>query len=191
MAFALQLQESLREIETQVPAAPGGASGLGLILSRYLREIEAQSDSFILTSILLRDGNVLRHGAAPTLPDAYCAAIDGLEFGPATGSCGTATHFGRPIYVTDIATDPLWADYKGLALQHGLRACWSTPIFDEERNVIGTFAIYHLSPGAPTNEEIASIATITDSVAKAIIWSRSAQELARGQPQAEVPLRQA
>jgi len=79
MAFAVQLQESLRQIESQVPASPGGASGLGLILSRYLLEIEAQSDSFILTSILLRDGHQLRHGAAPTLPDAYCAAIDGLE----------------------------------------------------------------------------------------------------------------
>jgi len=83
----------------------------------------------------------------------------------------------------------LWADYKDLALQHGLRACWSTPIFDDDRNVIGTFAIYHLQPGAPTAGEIASIQTITDSVAKAILWSRSAQEMAQSQP--EVPLKQA
>jgi GAF domain-containing protein len=190
MGFALQLRESLREIESQVPAAPRGASGLGLILSRYLLEIEAQSDSFILTSILLRDGKQLRHGAAPTLPDAYCAAIDGLEYGPVAGSCGTATHFGRAIYVTDIATDPLWADYKDLALQHGLRACWSTPIFDERHQVIGTFAIYHLAPGAPTEQEIAAIGTITESVAKAILWSRSAEDLASGQIQSEVPLKQ-
>jgi len=187
MAFALQLQESLRQIESQVPAVSRGGSGLRLILSRYLLEIEAQSDSFILTSILLRDGQKLRHGAAPTLPDAYCAAIDGVEWGPCAGSCGTATYFGRPIYVTDIATDPLWADYKDLALQHGLRACWSTPIFDDERNVIGTFAIYHLTPGAPTNEEIAAIQTITDSVARAILWSRSAQELVRDPVRPEMP----
>ena len=189
MAFAVQLQESLRQIESQVPASPGGASGLGLILSRYLLEIEAQSDSFILTSILLRDGHQLRHGAAPTLPDAYCAAIDGLEFGPVAGSCGTATHFGRPVYVTEIATDPLWADYKDLALQHGLRACWSTPIFDDDRNVIGTFAIYHLAPGAPSKDEIDQIQTITDSVARAIMWSKSKQELAQDNVEQRPPLK--
>lgn len=187
MAFALQLRDSLQRIESEVPTAPRDRAGLGLILSRYLLEIEAQSDSFILTSILLRDGPHLRHGAAPTLPDAYCAAIDGLEFGPCAGSCGTATYFGHPVYVTDIATDPLWADYKHLALEHGLRACWSTPIFDDERNVIGTFAIYHLSPGAPTNDEIDAIQAITDSVARAITWSRSAQDLAGHHVQAEQP----
>jgi hypothetical protein len=57
--------------------------------------------------------------------------------------------------VTDIATDPLWADYRDIALPHGLRACWSTPIFDEGHEVLGTFAIYHLATGAPTAEEIA------------------------------------
>ena len=30
--------------------------------------------------------------------------------------------------MTDIASDPLWEDYRDVALKHGLRACWSTPI---------------------------------------------------------------
>ena len=187
MAFALQLENSLRQIESLIPTAPASGEGLRLILTRYLLAIEAESDSFILTSILLRDGPRLRHGAAPTLPEAYCAAIDGLEFGPCAGSCGTATHFGRPIYVTDIATDPLWAEYKHLALQHGLKACWSTPIFDEQRQVIGTFAIYHLNPGAPTQVEIDAIQTITESDARAILWSRSAQDLMREHAQPAPP----
>ena len=187
MAFALQLQESIRHRESQAQCEVAQGDALGLILTRYLLAIEAEADSFILTSILLRDGPRLRHGAAPTLPEAYCAAINGLEFGPCAGSCGTATYFGHPVYVTDIATDPLWADYKHIALEHGLRACWSTPIFDDERNVIGTFAIYHLSPGAPTQEEIEAIETITDSVARAIMWSRSAQDLFREHAQATPP----
>ena len=96
----------------------------------------------MLTSILLLEGSTLRHGAAPNLPPAYCSAIDGSEIGPREGSCGTAAFFGRPVYVTDIDTDPLWADYRELALAHGLRACWSTPIFNDQAAVIGTFAIY-------------------------------------------------
>ena len=139
--------------------------------------VEAEADSFILTSILLLDGTHLRHGAAPTLPAVYCAAINGAETGPCAGSCGTATYLGRPVYVTDIATDPLWSDYRDLALPHGLRACWSTPIFDDQKAVIGTFAIYHVTSRGPTQDEVEAIKTITDHVARAIMWSRSAQDM--------------
>jgi len=179
MPFALQLEESLRQRESKVPSEFEQGDALGLILKRYLLSVEAEADSFILTSILLLDGTHLRHGAAPTLPAAYCEAINGSEIGPSAGSCGTAAYLGRPVYVTDIATDPLWADYRDIALPHGLRACWSTPIFDEGHEVLGTFAIYHLATGAPTAEEIAAISTITEHVSRAILWSRSAQDMLR------------
>src|SRR5262245_5549849 len=123
MAFALQLQESIRHRESQVQSEFQSGDGLGLILSRYLRPVEAEADSYILTSILLLDGTTLRHGAAPTLPQTYVEAIDGAQIGDCAGSCGTAAFRGRPVYVSDIATDPLWADYRELALPHGLRAC--------------------------------------------------------------------
>lgn len=188
MAFALQLQDSLRTRDSQVQSEFAAGDALELILSRYLLAVEADADSFILTSILLVDGPRLRHGAAPSLPPAYCEAIDGLAHGPVAGSCGTAAHFGRPIYVTDIATDPFWADYKALALEHGLRACWSTPIFDDKRAVIGTFAIYHLTPRGPTQDEIESIQAITDSVARTILWSRTAEEMHRPTANAPMPM---
>jgi len=166
MPFALQLEDSLRLRESQVSAEVANGDGLGLILGRYLLSVEAEAEGFILTSILLLDGTHLRTGAAPTLPAAYCAAIDGAEIGPVAGSCGTAAYRGEPVYVTDIASDPLWAAYRDLALPHG--------------QVLGTFAIYHVVPGAPSAEEIAAIATITDHVARAITWSRSARDLFRG-----------
>jgi GAF domain-containing protein len=189
MAFALQLQESIRDRETQARSEVQSGDGPGLILNRYLLTVEAESDSFILTSILLVDGPNLRHGAAPSLPEAYTSLIDGMEYGDNRGSCGTAAFRARPVYVTDIATDPLWAEFKELALPHGLRACWSTPIFDDDRKVIGTFAIYHLAPGAPTQEEIDQIQTITDSVARAIMWSKSKQDLVREETPQKPPLK--
>jgi GAF domain-containing protein len=178
MAFALQLHDSLRLRESQVPSEFENGDALGLILTRYLLSVESEADSYILTSILLLDGTHLRHGAAPTLPAAYCAAIDGAEIGPCAGSCGTAAFRARPIYVTDIATDPLWADFRDFALPHGLRACWSTPIFDDQKAVLGTFAIYHLTARGPTKDEIAAIETITDHVSRAITWSRDGQDMA-------------
>ena len=104
-----------------------------------------------MASILLldRDGVHLRHGASPSLPKEYTDAIVGLEIGPSVGSCGTAAFTAKTVIVTDIATDPLWANFRHLALSHGLRACWSTPIISSTARVLGTFAIYYSETGSP------------------------------------------
>ena len=123
----------------------------------------------MLGSILLLDeeGIHLHHGAAPSLPQEYTAAIDGVNIGPSVGSCGTAAYEKKPIYVADIASDPLWNDYKLVALAHGLRACWSTPIFDAQNKVLGTFAIYYRNPGLPQpfHHKLIDIATHTAAIA--------------------------
>jgi NO-binding membrane sensor protein with MHYT domain/signal transduction histidine kinase len=120
-------------------------------LCRLVEELASGS----LSSILLLDpiANCLRHGAAPSLPRSYTEAIDGAVIGPSAGSCGTAAYRAEPVIVSDIATDPLWADYRDLALTHGLRACWSTPILSSARKVLGTFAIYYREPRSPTAED--------------------------------------
>jgi PAS domain S-box-containing protein len=125
-----------------------------VILDALCRLVEELSGG-TLSSILLLDSNAgcLRHGAAPSLPPAYIEAIDGLAIGPKAGSCGTAAYRGEPVVVSDIAADPLWADYCDLALAHGLRACWSTPIRSSEGKVLGTFAIYYREPRAGTPYE--------------------------------------
>jgi diguanylate cyclase (GGDEF)-like protein len=92
----------------------------------------------------------LRHLAAPSLPEPYSAAIDGLKIGPAVGSCGKAAFFGEAVEVTDIATDPLWAEFKALALPLGLRACWSSPIHSSDGRVVATFAFYYRTCRGPS-----------------------------------------
>ncbi|MDX8388879.1 MAG: response regulator, partial [Mariprofundaceae bacterium] len=113
--------------------------------------------SSLKASILLRHGNHLNHGAAPNLPDAYCQAIDGVEIGPNVGSCGTAAFLGKRVIVSDIATDPLWASYKELALAHQLCACWSEPIIDHHGVVLGTFAMYYDHINTPSEQDLATI----------------------------------
>ena len=120
-------------------------------LAALARVIEAQSPEMLCSVLLLdADGAHLRHGAGPSLPDAFNRAIDGVAIGARVGSCGTAAFRGEAVFVEDIAGDPLWADYRDLALAHGLRACWSTPIFDAQRKLVGTFAIYYRQPATPT-----------------------------------------
>ena len=187
MPFALKLSTLLSRRDRLLPAEFAKGESLESVLDRYLRAVELTADSDMVTSILLLDGTTLHHGAGPRLPPAYRAAIDGAEIGPAAGSCGTAAFRGQPVYVSDIANDPLWQDYRQLALPHGLKACWSTPIRNEDGRLLGTFAIYHLRPRSPTPEEIDSIRMITEHTARAIMWYRGAQYEAEpaGDPAAE------
>jgi len=135
----------------------------------------------MLGSILLLDeaGKYLIHGAAPDLPTAYCKAIDGVKIGPCVGSCGTAAYRKERVIVADIATDPLWADYKELALQHGLAACWSQPIKDADELVLGTFAMYHRQPCAPEARDILLIERAGALAANVIRRRRDEQETLR------------
>jgi GAF domain-containing protein len=174
MPFALKLREMLNFRDKLVPAEFAKGEPLESVLERHLRAVELTADSDMVTSILLLDGTTLHHGASPRLPREYRQAIDGSQIGPTAGSCGTAAFHGKPIYVSDIANDPLWENYRDLALPHGLRACWSTPIRNSEGRLLGTFAIYHLRPRSPTKEEVESIAMITEHVARAIMWYRGA-----------------
>lgn len=119
-------------------------------LTALAQFIEAQAPGMLCSILLLdEDGIHVRHGAAPSLPADFVAAIDGAPIGPRAGSCGTAAFRGATVFVEDIQSDPLWDDYRHLAAPHQLRACWSTPIFDDERRVLGTFAIYYRHPGMP------------------------------------------
>jgi GAF domain-containing protein len=175
MSFAAGLRQALQLRQSDVVSELERGDSLEDILNRHLLTVEEMSDREILTSILLLspDGKHLTHGAAPSLPQPYREAIDGAEIGPSAGSCGTAAFLGRPVYVTDIATDPLWAAYREIALPHGLRSCWSTPIRHADGSVMGTFAIYHRTMSGPIREELNAIEIITDNVAQAITWARN------------------
>jgi GAF domain-containing protein len=174
MTFATGLRKALELRQSDLVSELRRGDSLEDVLNKHLLTVESMSDREILTSVLILspDGKRLTHGAAPSLPQPYREAIDGSEIGPSAGSCGTAAYLGKPVYVTDIATDPLWAAYRDLALPHGLRACWSTPIRHPGGEVMGTFAIYHRSLSGPTRDELKSIEIITDNVAQAITWAR-------------------
>ncbi|MBY0249486.1 MAG: PAS domain S-box protein [Nitrospiraceae bacterium] len=142
--------EQVLEAERQVLALMAAARPLTDTLAFLCECCESIGHDMLVSVLLLdQDGQHLRHGAGPSLPGAYNTAIDGVAIGPGGGSCGTAAYLGRQVIVADIATDPLWEKYRALALSHGLRACWSTPILSEDRRVLGTFAIYYRMPHEP------------------------------------------
>jgi PAS domain S-box-containing protein len=105
-------------------------------------------------SILLigADRATVRHGAAPSLPATYTDAIDGRPVAPEAGPCGMAAALEQQVISFDVADDPRWTQdrWRGLALAHGLRACWSTPIVSRSGEVLGTFGVYWPEPASPS-----------------------------------------
>lgn len=166
--LATERQLALVVAENDILASIVADAPLARTLDQLARSIERYTGGEMLASVLLMDsdGRRLRHGAAPSLPDAYNRAIDGAEIGPSVGSCGTAAFRKQPVFVTDIRSDPLWADFRDLANTHGLRACWSIPLLAPSGAVLGTFALYHRQPRAPSQQEkdvvelVSKIATI-------------------------------
>lgn len=170
--------ETLLKGQTQILEMIASGMPLPETLDRVVRLIESQSPGMLGSILLLDpDGVHVRHGAAPSLPAEFIQAVDGQPIGPQAGSCGTAAYRKTAVYVEDIATDPLWAQYREAALPHGLHACWSTPIMDARAKVLGTFAMYYRHPGLPTPEHLALIDTATHIAKIAISRFNSEAEL--------------
>lgn len=147
-------EENFRAGQSRILAMIAANAPLSEILKSLVLLIEAQSPEMLCSVLLLSDdGDHIRHGAAPSLPEAYVKAIDGEPIGPKNGSCGTAMFRGKPVIVTDILADPLWEDYRDLAAANGFRACWSTPILSGHGKVLGSFAMYYGEPRTPTGDE--------------------------------------
>ncbi len=145
-----RISQELSLLDKTVLAMIMAQQPLSSILESLCLKIEERSHGLICSVLLLdSDDATLRHGAAPSLPPSYSKAIDGTKIGPRVGSCGTAAYRRQPVVVTDIANDPLWADYRHLASSYGLGACWSMPISSQDGAVLGTFACYYREPRSP------------------------------------------
>lgn len=172
--------EGLAAGQVRVLEMIGGSVSLPRILDELARMIEAHADGMLASILLLdEDGVHLRHGAAPSLPQRYVRAIDGLAIGPNVGSCGSAAYLREPTVVPKIESDPRWADYRDLALAHGLRACWSTPVLTAEGRVLGTFALYYAEHREPGLWELQLIEVATRLARIAIERHRTEEERAR------------
>ena len=163
--------ELLLRVQTEVLEAVARGEELVEVGNILCRCVERQLPDVICSILLVEDGK-MRALSGPSLPASYCAAIDGVVVGPKAGSCGTAAWRCEPVIVTDIEADPLWADFKVLALPLGLEACWSSPILDKDGNVVATFAFYYHTKRAPSDFERDIVATCLHLCALAIAHER-------------------
>ena len=180
--FRAGQQDVLRMVAT--------GAALDAVLTRLVQLVERYSDGMLCSVILLDpDGVHLRKGAAPSLPPEYNLAIEGTAIGPRAGSCGTAMYFGRTIVSTDVLVDPIWEDYRELAVTYGFRSCWSTPIFSAQKRVLGSFAMYYPDSRRPLDEEVRMVEVAANIAGIAIEHQRALEALRRSEERNRAILR--
>ncbi|WP_205204267.1 PAS domain S-box protein [Azonexus hydrophilus] len=131
--------EGLSDISADVP--------LPSVLAHLCQGIEARIPA-VRCCFMSYDSatHTLQHAAASSLPESYCQAVNGLPVGPQSGTCGAAAYRGQSVFVGDLMTDPLWENFRSLAVEHQLGACWSTLILSRKGGLLGTLAIYWSQP---------------------------------------------
>jgi GAF domain-containing protein len=161
--------ERFREEQEHIEEMINANTPLSEILSKLVLMIESHSPEMLGSILLLsEDGNHVKHAVAPSLSERYVKVIDGSPIGPKHGSCGTAMFRGKPVIVSDIATDPLWDDYRKFAQEISVAACWSMPIMSSKGKVLGSFAMYYREPRTPNGDERYLTDVATKLAAKAI-----------------------
>jgi PAS domain S-box-containing protein len=173
-----KLAETLSSLYKTVLERISAHASLFEVLECLCKFMEKHFPELTCSVLLLEaDGVTLRHGAAPSLPPEYNTRVDGIQAGPAAGSCGTAVHRRTQVIVRDIATDPLWSSFAQLALPYGLKACWSTPITSREEKVLGTFAVYYRETRDPDPRHLHLVQCATHLAGVAIERHQADQQL--------------
>jgi PAS domain S-box-containing protein len=174
--------EALLAGETRLLEMIAKGEPLTRTLEGLCRLVEQESPGAICSIMFLDDeGKRLRQGVAPSLPQAYTAALDGRAVGPEEGPCGLAAFRRETVIVDDFRTADLPADYRALAATHGLRACWSVPILARDRRVLGTFALYYHEPRIPTRPEHEIVEQFRDLASIAMERTEAENALRRSQ----------
>ncbi len=172
-------QAAIDHLQRDVLEAVALGRPLTAVMDLLCRGVEALAPE-VLCSVLSVDAQGHVHPvAAPSLPTAFSAALEGLSIGPQAGSCGTAAWRREPVEVVDIATDPLWAEFRALALPQGLRACWSTPVILGTDDVVATFALYYREPRAAAPFHRRMVEACTQLCQIAFMHDRHQREIER------------
>jgi formate hydrogenlyase transcriptional activator len=156
----LKRAQALLSTETGTLEMVARGASLTDVLEHLCDAIDAQARDTISTVLLMdSDGKCLWPTAGRRVPSGWAKAISPLPIGPGMGACGTAAFCKKPVICSDIASDPLWsgmpaAEYRDIALRHGLRAAWSQPLISKDGEVLGTFAIYYAEPRSPNYSDL-------------------------------------
>ncbi len=125
------------------------------VLDLIARGVEAARPGVLCAILRLERGaGTLHPVAAPSLPAALIAAMDGQPTGPDGTLCGRAAWLAEGLVCEDVTVDPRWAaHYRAAAAGTGIRAACAEPITDAAGTVLAVIMMYREVTGPPTMAE--------------------------------------
>lgn len=104
--------------------------------------MEQLLDNAVASVMLLdKEKQCMNVFAAPSVPEACIAQLNGLRPGPGAGSCGNAVFRQEPVFVESTLDDPRWQNIRKLAIDFNILSCWSMPVRSKGGECIGSFAL--------------------------------------------------
>ncbi len=170
-ADELGLQNAILKLLQDAVALPD-------VLRTLALSVESLHPEMVCSILIFSESDrTLYTGAAPSLPDFFSEAVNGLPIGEGVGSCGTAAARDELVVVENIGEHPFWAPFRETAARAGVQACWSQPIHSSDHKLLGTFAIYHRRPTHPSASDLTLIRHFSWLAGIAIEKSRSSERI--------------
>jgi PAS domain S-box-containing protein len=183
--------EALLAGEKRLLEMVAGGQSMSGTLEAICQLVESTASGCYCSVVLVDpSGTRLEYGAAPSLPASFITSIIGRPVSVDSGPCAMAAYLNEQVISADLTSETRWAAYEWcpMALAHGLKACWSTPITSTVGKVLGAFAIYYEEPRTPTSlhqnliEQFTHIASIAvERAQNDAALKRSEAFLAEGQ----------
>lgn len=162
------ITEAVTRAQKQALEMAISGESLERILNFLCDTVENLAGTDVRMAILLAQGDHLKLAAAPNLPPDYCAVIDGMKIEEGMGACGTAAFRGSHVITTDVETDPLWSNFREIALRENLRACWAAPVKGTAGKVIALFAIYYDHAWNPSESDQALVELVSHTTSQIV-----------------------
>ncbi|WP_116812566.1 PAS domain S-box protein [Steroidobacter cummioxidans] len=171
---AERLRESQREVlQLIVAGAP-----LGDVLRRICSIMEVfDADAKCAVTVLDAAGACVRSAFSPSLPSRFLSVVQDTLLGMPHGACANALRSGQTATCADMTNDPEWQELAALGAEHGLRACWFTPVFGARGRLIAVIAVYYPHPYQPSDRELVLVQAAVSLVALAIAHAHAQTQL--------------
>lgn len=141
--------------QNQVLEKLASGAPLSEILLVLIQTVESIRSGSICSIMLLdREKRHLFYCVAPNLPTYYVNRTNGIEIGFGAASFGTAAYMKKRVTVENVMEHPYWTEYRELASEVGLKACWSEPIVSSSGEVLGVFSMYYGEVHRPEKEDL-------------------------------------
>lgn len=120
------------------------------------------------------------------LSEAVASAFAVLDMeSDTTCPCQVTAKTGEEHIIPDLQADDGWREQSSLIQSHGIRSCWSLPIFSSQKEILGTCTLLLGTTGSPDSEMTGMIREVIHLTGVAIERDRNREQLEESKSQLE------